>query len=65
MDVMVDSVAARLDLITMRVECENEDLKRRVESVVEMVLATTRPLSRAFIGQGLDALKEDIEVDGA
>ena len=40
-----------------RVESESEDLKRRVESVVEMALATMRPLSLAFVGQGLDQLR--------
>ena len=38
-------------------ESENEDLKRRVESVLEMALTTMRPLSMSFIGQGLGDLK--------
>ncbi|ORY23435.1 Endoribonuclease YSH1 [Naematelia encephala] len=56
--VNVDEVIARLDLISMRVECENTDLKRRVESVVEMALSTMQPLSRSFIGHGLDIARE-------
>jgi cleavage and polyadenylation specificity factor subunit 3 len=36
------------------VESESEDLKRRVEAVVEMAMATMKPLSLAFIGQGLE-----------
>jgi len=39
------------------VECESEELRRRVEAVVEMALATTKPLSLAFIGQGADLVK--------
>jgi cleavage and polyadenylation specificity factor subunit 3 len=57
MDVTVDGVKARLDLITMRVDSESADLKRRVEGVVEMALATMKPLSRAFVGQGLDVVR--------
>ena len=75
MDVTVDGVIARVDLISMvrkllrtrgplmidnghkKVDAEVEDLRRRVEAVVEMALATMQPLSRAFVGQGLEQVK--------
>jgi len=69
-DIQVDNLEARVDLITMvrnrddkadpqRVESENELLKKRVEAVLEMALATMTPLSLAFVGQGLDTLKAE------
>lgn len=69
-DIKVDNLEARVDLITMvrnrddiadpqRVESENEQLKKRVEAVLEMALATMTPLSLAFVGQGLDTLKAE------
>jgi cleavage and polyadenylation specificity factor subunit 3 len=57
MDVRVDGKLARLDLISMKVESEDDELKSRVESVVQMAMATMKPLSRIFIGSGLDAVK--------
>jgi len=42
-----------------RVESENEQLKKRIEAVLEMALATMTPLSLAFVGQGLDHLKPE------
>ena len=75
MSVEVDGSTAQLDLITMvspcdvygcrhdaqRVASESAELRERVERVVEMALATMRPLSLAFVGQGLDTVKgEDV-----
>jgi cleavage and polyadenylation specificity factor subunit 3 len=42
------------------VESSNEQLRQRVESVVEMALSTMTPLSLAFVGQGLEGLKSEI-----
>lgn len=56
-NVRVDEEVARVDLINMKVECGDDDLKRRVEAVVEMAMATMRPLSRSFVGSGLEAVK--------
>jgi cleavage and polyadenylation specificity factor subunit 3 len=39
------------------VECESNDLRTRVENVMEMALATMKPLSRAFMGSGVDMMK--------
>ncbi|OCF34686.1 endoribonuclease YSH1 [Kwoniella heveanensis BCC8398] len=60
MTVRVDSTTAKIDLISMRVESASPDLKRRVETVLEMAMATLRPLSRSFIGSGV---KVDLEGD--
>ena len=38
-------------------ESEDEGLKKRVEGVLEMALATMTPLSLAFLGQGIERLK--------
>ncbi|KAK8861462.1 endoribonuclease YSH1 [Kwoniella newhampshirensis] len=54
MQVQVDSAVARIDLISMRVESESADLKRRVEMVLEMALTTLKPLSQSFIGNGIN-----------
>ncbi|WVQ83623.1 endoribonuclease YSH1 [Cryptococcus sp. DSM 104549] len=54
MEVKVDDAVAKVDLISMRVESESADLRRRVETVLEMALATVKPLSQSFIGNGLD-----------
>jgi len=42
------------------VECESEELKARVEGVVEMALTTMTPLSRLFAGQALDDVPEEV-----
>jgi cleavage and polyadenylation specificity factor subunit 3 len=69
MRVTVDNVVATVDLISMvsgrarswglsdneqKVECESEELKARVEGVLEMALTTITPLSRLFAGQALE-----------
>nr|ODO02397.1 endoribonuclease YSH1 [Cryptococcus depauperatus CBS 7855] len=54
MEVTVDSLSAKIDLYTMKVESSSADLQTRVENVLEMALTTVKPLSRAFIGNGLD-----------
>ncbi|KAK1927405.1 putative cleavage and polyadenylation specificity factor [Papiliotrema laurentii] len=59
LEIKVDNLTARLDLISMRVESENEALKRRVEGVLEMALATMTPLSLAFLGQGIGQMKTE------
>ncbi|KAL7424153.1 endoribonuclease ysh1 [Cryptotrichosporon argae] len=56
MDVKVDDAVARLDLISMKVTCESDELRKRVEAVVEMALTTMMPLSRLFIGAGAAAV---------
>jgi cleavage and polyadenylation specificity factor subunit 3 len=43
---------ALISLTQQKVESASEDLRIRVESVIEMALATMRPLSQAFIGAG-------------
>ncbi|WWD16619.1 endoribonuclease YSH1 [Kwoniella shandongensis] len=54
MEVKVDNAIARIDLISMRVESESADLKKRVEMVLEMALTTLKPLSQTFMGSGVD-----------
>ncbi|RXK41235.1 endoribonuclease YSH1 [Tremella mesenterica] len=55
--VRVDSSQARLDLISMKVESESSELRNRVQGVMEMALATMRPLSLAFVGCGLEKVE--------
>ncbi|OCF74850.1 endoribonuclease YSH1 [Kwoniella mangroviensis CBS 8886] len=62
MTVKIDEVMAKVDLISMRVESDSPDLKRRVETVLEMALTTLKPLSRSFIGSGVDLNLENIAV---
>lgn len=52
-DVRVDGRLARVDLISMKVECESDELRRSVEEVVELAMSTMRPLSRTFLGSGV------------
>jgi cleavage and polyadenylation specificity factor subunit 3 len=40
-----------------KVESESDDLRRRVEGVLEMAASTVKPLSLTFMGGGLDGLK--------
>lgn len=54
MKVNVDGVDAVVDLISMKVDCDNDELKARIEKVVEMALTTMTPLSRLFAGQALE-----------
>ncbi|WWC60144.1 endoribonuclease YSH1 [Kwoniella dejecticola CBS 10117] len=62
MTINVDEVIAKLDLISMRVESDSSDLKRRVETVLEMALTTLQPLSRSFIGSGVNLNLEDTAI---
>jgi cleavage and polyadenylation specificity factor subunit 3 len=45
-----------------KVDSESEELKRRVEAVVEMAMTTITPLSRLFMGSGLEQVKATQEV---
>ena len=69
MTIKVDSHVAKLDLISMKVESDAADLRARVEGVVEMALATMRPLSLAFVGGGVPVLSakgdEGMKVESA
>ncbi|TXT04239.1 hypothetical protein VHUM_04237 [Vanrija humicola] len=58
MKVTVDGVVATVDLISMKVECESDELRKRVEGVLEMALTTLTPLSRLFAGQGIEQVNE-------
>ena len=74
MSVEIDGTSARLDLITMvrtwlalclcvqRVDSESVELRERVDRVVEMALATTRPLALAFVGQNPGETKAELMV---
>lgn len=46
-----------------KVESESEELRKRVEAVLEMAVSTVKPLSLTFMGGGLDNVKgEEIVV---
>lgn len=59
MKVSVDGAVATVDLISMKVESESDELRERVEAVLEMALTTMTPLSRLYAGQGLEDVKAD------
>lgn len=41
-----------------RVESDSAELKKRVENVLEMATATMKPLSRSFMGSGIDVSED-------
>ncbi|RSH94523.1 endoribonuclease ysh1 [Saitozyma podzolica] len=59
MDVDVDGTKARVDLISMKVESESDELRSRVEAVIEMAMTTITPLSRLFMGSELGQVKAE------
>ena len=48
-----------LELTSQHVECDSEELRHRVQAVVEMAAATMKPLSQTFIGQGAEQVKSE------
>lgn len=65
MTVRVDGAEATVDLISMKVASESDELRERVEAVLEMALTTVTPLSRLYAGQGLEDVHEHDEADAA
>ncbi len=61
MTVRVDGAEATVDLISMKVASESDELRERVEAVLEMALTTVTPLSRLYAGQGLEHVHEHDE----
>lgn len=60
MKVSVDGAVATVDLISMKVASESDELRERIEAVLEMALTTMTPLSRLYAGQGLEEVKEEV-----
>ncbi|KAK4684726.1 cleavage and polyadenylation specificity factor subunit 3, partial [Tremellales sp. Uapishka_1] len=56
MKVTVDDKVAVIDLITMKVESAHEDFRKRVDAQLKMAYTTITPLSRLFVGQGLEKM---------
>ncbi|BEI99005.1 hypothetical protein CcaverHIS631_0400480 [Cutaneotrichosporon cavernicola] len=65
MTVRVDGAEATVDLISMKVSSKSDELRERVEAVLEMALTTVTPLSRLFVGQGLEDVHEHDEATEA
>lgn len=62
MKVSVDGAVATVDLISMKVSSESDELRERVEAVLEMALTTMTPLSRLYAGQGLEDVEGEVLV---
>jgi cleavage and polyadenylation specificity factor subunit 3 len=61
-DISVDGIVARVDLMTMVVTCSNVGLRKRVVGVLEMARSTMTSLARGFVSAGVP-LKRKAEED--